>query len=328
MYYYEDNGEWQGPFSEICNGRILDAPHVSPDRIFVPVYNYSFGYVYETLKERQLLISKISGLIDPYEFLFIDEPASDDVLLCKLENDSTLTEEQKNRCRTPENLQSIRERFTLTPKQIRDMADSNYRIRSFAQYSSAFSESEILLWSHYANKHQGIRIGYKWYPSQVTPYFIEKVSYDERICINTNSKEFGTNNHSRDQIMPALCRKCSVWQYENEIRLLTFSYSKFRGHIVDMHKKSIFSLTTEITLPRQRIFDQSDRTFLSFEPENVFSIDFGCRFSVDRGESEREYLRKDFIELVQSDYPHATVREAVLSNENWDLAYITLHQQS
>jgi hypothetical protein len=73
----------------------------------------------------------------------------------------------------------------------------------------------ILMWSHYADKHQGICLGYDpdYLPAALFP-----VQYLEKRPVYHWSEQLGGRKH--DQIYEALCTKDESWSYEKEWRVI------------------------------------------------------------------------------------------------------------
>src|ERR1035437_3451022 len=64
---------------------------------------------------------------------------------------------------------------------IAKMVDEHFRISCFSSKDVLQCE-EILMWSHYANKHQGMRIKFSLNDMRTYPYYIKRIRYEkERI---------------------------------------------------------------------------------------------------------------------------------------------------
>jgi hypothetical protein len=77
---------------------------------------------------------------------------------------------------------------------------------------------DILLWSHYAEKHQGVRIRFKSFRSYLNKEFTyAEVRYQkERWRVDLQNK----NNKSDLELFQLLFVKSECWKYEQECRLL------------------------------------------------------------------------------------------------------------
>jgi glycerol-3-phosphate O-acyltransferase len=139
----------------------------------------------KTIENRQLRISRINELNDPYELRGV---------VSKDENIKNILEE------------------------IRKDAINNYGIICFSK-----TYTEPLLWSHYAEQHKGICLGFNVkHPS------IEKISYvnkPELIFISNKS------NHNIDRIASIYKSKYKKWSYEKEYRIFKYirNMKKIKG---------------------------------------------------------------------------------------------------
>lgn len=117
-------------------------------------------------------------------------------------------------------------RFTQPEKKhVRPLCDSfeSYRIRSFCHLSDKDGRdmvANVLMWAHYANNHKGYCIKYCFSDSFIqteerrTTRFRE-INYPDRdVPFNLNSSSINTDQ--------ALCTKFKDWEYENEVRLITY----------------------------------------------------------------------------------------------------------
>lgn len=87
---------------------------------------------------------------------------------------------------------------------------------------SCFSElyNEVLMWSHYADKHYGICVGFEFPPKYEEKFIISPVTYlDKIVPIDGNSDMSST-------ILYWLTTKSVRWSYEKEIRAITKCISK------------------------------------------------------------------------------------------------------
>lgn len=100
----------------------------------------------------------------------------------------------------------------------------SYRIRSFCRLkdnSGNDTISKVLMWSHYADDHKGFCIQYKF-----SKEFIRTegrfTSRFRDIIYRSSEEPFDLNLDSLDTNQ-ALCTKLSDWDYENEVRLITYA---------------------------------------------------------------------------------------------------------
>lgn len=105
---------------------------------------------------------------------------------------------------------------------------------------SCFNETprNILMWSHYANKHKGIVLQFEIAKNTETMLHAVKVNY---------SNEYPTLNFAQEmsgQLAKIMLRKSKDWEYEKEWRLLVINAAS---------------------------------TYIKFKPEALTGIIFGCR---------------------------------------------------
>jgi hypothetical protein len=97
-------------------------------------------------------------------------------------------------------------------------------LRRYNKGVVSFSKSAIspLMWSHYADQHNGICIGYS-IPSDITPISLHKVKYGGSRVIEASKIEAmmnGDQSASQNVNEAVLARKAEDWRYEKEWRLI------------------------------------------------------------------------------------------------------------
>ncbi|MCY9829184.1 DUF2971 domain-containing protein [Vibrio chagasii] len=159
------------------------------------------------------------------------------------------------------------------------LINTNYRICSLSN-----NNNSMLMWSHYAEEHQGIMIEY-WFggefPSGVG---IEKVSYSDESKRNLDKDLYIFNQY--------LLTKNSDWAYEDEVRI--FSNFKEKIHFESFN------------------YPDTDRTKIN---ARISSITLGCDFP----DNKRKLIAK--IASIINSYrdphePKVMLREAFISQDN------------
>jgi hypothetical protein len=277
------------------------------------LHRYFGSHAFETLKEAKLKTSKISSFNDPFEFLF----RATGNMTAKKAREYLLSRRHK-----PDFLQ-IASQFIpglLTDKKADKILDKKIpqltaiMVANFEKYKNmslenrvittdkymrvvCFSDAkvkpldEILIWSHYAKMHKGVRIGFE-IPDGITLEFkIFKIKYQEM----RHEVDF-SNGFSSEVVGQVLIDSAKVkslaWQYENEYRLLTTP-----------------SRCEEIKMP-----DSTVEYFVNFKREWVKSVDFGVR--CPQKEIER------ILGLIKTDYPKCIVcRKADYHESEYALKY-------
>lgn len=168
---------------------------------------YSFRnvnkYTLSDLNNNVITLAPPNKMNDPLDSLY----------LLWVENFSNLYEEKN--IEKPIYLQLLKESF------------KNYRIRSFVANQIATSDNRIiqnmLMWSHYAGEHTGYCIKYR-----LSKYFINFFDKEKGYthCINDiDYKKEDKIDIAQETIKTetAFFIKHPLWQYENELRLLSYN---------------------------------------------------------------------------------------------------------
>lgn len=100
----------------------------------------------------------------------------------------------------------------------------SYRIRSFCKLRNKENDNmigNILMWSHYAGQHKGFCIQYH-FSDQFTNATTEKRTTRLKEIIYRNNKDALDITRSTIDTNIGLCTKHIDWQYENEVRLISY----------------------------------------------------------------------------------------------------------
>lgn len=122
----------------------------------------------------------------------------------------------------------------------RDLKDpktlSNILIKERNKFKIAcFSEinNEILMWSHYADKHSGICIGFNFPPKYEEKFILSTVKYIDQI------KPMDGKADVERVILYWLTSKSIRWNYEQEIRAITKTKSQDNHELIHFDSKYI-----------------------------------------------------------------------------------------
>ncbi len=132
--------------------------------------------------------------------------------------------------------------------EIPDDILSNYRIFSLSE-----NNNSMLMWSHYANNHKGISIGYKFGDYLPHGVGISEVKY------NNHLKRQADLNYLQNRYRQHLLTKNEDWSYERESRIFTTKekiyYEKFDYLDYDRDKIDayIFSITLGCAFPDDKL---------------------------------------------------------------------------
>jgi hypothetical protein len=179
------------------------------------LHRYFGSHAFETLKEAKLKTARISSFNDPFEFLYVGhfEPMTAErarkyiraqrkspatLLLLGLTNRisvNPLSEKTiKKRldaneptmvARLVEKWPEIAEKSKMSFERQREILDTELRAVCLSDESKVEPLDDILLWSHYANKHKGIRIGFEFPEGIKEPFEIFPMVYQKnRVKVN------------------------------------------------------------------------------------------------------------------------------------------------
>ncbi|AIU66983.1 hypothetical protein JV59_32175 [Vibrio coralliilyticus] len=165
------------------------------------------------------------------------------------------------------------------------LIDPNYRLCSLSK-----NDNSMLMWSHYAQEHQGIMIEY-WFGGEFpNGVGVEKVSYTDGL---KRSKE--KTYHAFNQY---LLIKNSDWSYEEEVRIFSNQVEKVNFELFD--------------------YPHYDRSKIN---AYIRSITLGYKFPEDK-----KNLILNLVSMMNSQRrshePLVTLREAIISEKNkFELSY-------
>ncbi len=143
------------------------------------LHRYFGSHVFETLKEAKLKTSRITSFNDPFEFLYIPsgKTTADKArkyVLSQLDSPFFMAETQRqvpgfNRKTAMRKLPIVVAKMVKNSqlfdepslKEREELADSCVRVVCFSAINVKPLD-EILMWSHYASKHFGARIGFEF----------------------------------------------------------------------------------------------------------------------------------------------------------------------
>jgi hypothetical protein len=168
-------------------------------------------------------------------------------------------------------------------------ADRTLRVVCFSE-SNVDRLDEILIWSHYANKHSGMRIGFEFPDGLKFPFKIIPVEYrQERVGLDlTDGLEI---DHVKTALMETIKVKSLAWKYEREYRMVT---------------------SPQLCVKRP-VQNGADADFIGFKKEWVKYVDVGLRASQQEIQTMKQLLGKE--------YPEVQLRRAVLHATDYALDY-------
>lgn len=279
------------------------------------LYKYSDS-VYNTLSECALKVSIPSQLNDPFEcLLYNDGKWTEESLLDflsknkegfyhQLKSFGIITNrqdfengfEQHNKMMRLKINDILSERwFSNLLFQMKRKLDESLRIISLSSELCKASD-EILLWSHYAGGHKGIRyrfdIGKIIKELNLHENSLRKVYYSEKRIGVDFTVEHPTSESAQEKITKSLHTKALGWQYEVEYRLML---SKYQCSIIK----------------------NSEGNFLE-----MFRFPASSLKRIDLGLNCNEILKSNIVEqLKRKDYGHIELYQATLHESDYSLKY-------
>ncbi len=113
---------------------------------------------------------------------------------------------------------------------------------TYGIYCMSKINDSTLMWSHYADKHRGVCLGFK-VPTMSGPTITVEVKYEDEIKPLQHS--FETSGTS----VRWMCCKSKVWEYENEVRLIDV----LNNGVFPFHKSNLCEIYFGVTTPQEEI---------------------------------------------------------------------------
>jgi hypothetical protein len=152
------------------------------------------------------------------------------------------------------------------------------------------SPPEILMWSHYANSHKGLRIGIDTsvLPSELNVKgCLVKYSSERPVYDLSQGEDYASTPFALDLIR----RKALSWSYEKELRLII----QPSNCLLD------------------KAADGKPASFLPFSKEFIWRIDFGIFMPKEQ--------QQECIKLLSQDYPNVAVYKACFHKTQYRIEY-------
>lgn len=265
------------------------------------LYRYLGSHWMDTLRDGRLKVSRPQEFNDPYDCLgvcvgqysistvkqhFLNPQSSVYALTNCLANGRNLTIDEAADILSKTHVRELSDQMA---KMITDR-DSISAIKFILCFSGApeNDSSHSLMWSHYANKCNGVRLGFDFGGPEFEMY-LNAVRYScERATLNLSLiKDFEHDNEYFRFEEDKFLTKSIEWAYEREYRMM----------IDDKHSET------------ESKEDGSLIRFWRFKPEYLRTIDLG--FGIQKGEEE------EIISIVAESYSHVKVRRLFLSNQGY-----------
>ncbi len=226
-----------------------------------------------TLQSMKLKLSKPSELNDPFEFSFRFQ--------------------EQDRAGYVEHQKYLKAWDNVAGLACFSLAGIDYPKRTVED-----TRSEILLWSHYADHHKGVRIGFAL-DKDYDEFLSFPVDYDvEEVPVLELRKPDELKAMSADDklnyLKPTMARKCATWRYEREWRIL--------------QNKILWKTVSN-----------QPHAFMKLKEGAIFAVDFG----VACGEEDKQKIRKGIADNRDryASWPLFKVRQAKFHPTHYALEY-------
>jgi hypothetical protein len=274
---------------------------------------YFKSYVVDTLRDRRLMVSKVRDFNDPFEVMYCPtgtmnrETARAYVSTARflvasatynqrqnprLDWKSALRLAKATRSTCAKNLLRTFESIKKSSIEDREkMLDRVLRVGCFTDGEKVNLLDEILMWSIYAEKHTGFRVGFEFPAGIKNPFYLKKVSYSD-VRIKLDLTLLATDRSAFEEtLMESTKAKSSAWGHEREHRL--FTHPKF---------------CIREPLPSGNSID-----FVRIDPMWIRRIDFGARCPL----AERDGV----VALIRGDLAHIKLYQAKYHPTDYALEY-------
>jgi hypothetical protein len=259
--------------------------------LFMRLHRYFATHADRTLAEGRLKFAQVSSFNDPFEFVYTFSGSctleqAEEILkhmphgeiqdfLSRLDlmesvSDSSPIESVLPIRRLAELFVKNGGRLPFNPFHCHKLADKNLVLLCFSK-TDIDPKDEILLWSHYARSHCGVRIEFeldeKTLPLQVVEYAHTRYLID---LVKSEDLEY-----TNQVLQNAFRTKAASWSYEHEVRLI------LRKECAQKHPIPL-----------------GYRYYLPFEPASVRSVDFGINCDMETISTICRILKKGYPHVI------------------------------
>jgi Protein of unknown function (DUF2971) len=280
------------------------------------LHRYFSSHAAETIRSKLLRVSLITSFNDPFEFLYYPE--------VNLTIGNTKTFLKRQMLKSDEFYRTCQQRFphiknkkdfkkfvaenrdllteelregyqNIAPLSLEDrerMVNTSLRVICFSN-SDLNRFDEILVWSHYADSHKGVRLGFE-FPATALPFTLTPVVYRENRVKIDFGKTIGVTSPQKlmDALLEALKVKSVAWKYEQEFRII---------------------IRLDDCVPIQNEAGDTDY-YMRFDPSWLKTVDFGARCLPE--------VKNEMISILKQNYPHVVTSSAACHATEYALRYV------
>lgn len=277
------------------------------------LFRYFGSHSLETLQDCHLKTAVVSSLNDPFELLYqlsgtmtqakakrhLKQRIKTDQFfeVAKLHNPAIKTKKDLKKFMAGNREKIVKNLVLNFPKLkaetfLEGTSDRLLRIVCFSE-SAVDRLDEILIWSHYANRHKGTRIGFEFPDGIKYPFKIIPIRYQQK-RVALDMTRGAKSEWVKEALSESVRVKSLAWKYEREYRMLA---------------ASPFCI-------KKPIEGGGQADFISFKKEWVKNVDFGVRATPIEIQTMKEFLQKE--------YPNVTLRKAIFHPTDYALEYETV----
>ena len=246
------------------------------------IYKYlTVNAAKEVIKSRKLKASSIICFNDPFEMLPTETASVS-------ERAKSIVNEYVKNMDIKINYDLITKDEILTSKRIEKYKNErqNTMVICFSR-----SESEILMWSHYADQHKGIVLSFdeKEMFEDIIPKNLIKVNFADIKYCQRRPSGVSAEYMLENKFISDITTKGKFWSYEEEIRI-AFNYDASAKHIA---------------------INDEQNAFIRFNPKSLKGAYFGCRNDINESDPH-------FMELLD-EYKHLKLYQLRTSPDSYSL---------
>ncbi len=242
----------------------------------IKVLNTNIIYQYAKFDDalHKILLNQSLKFSDPTKF---NDPFDCNENLLKVHYDKNIVDDTINNLSVSLSRQEKRKlkRKYIDPRNqaqvLRDKRNE-YKLSCFSELSD-----EVLMWSHYADKHSGICIGFNFPVKYDNKFILCPVKYLSKI------KELDGTTDVNRVVLYWLTTKSKRWEYEKEIRAIARSEN-----------------------------EKSDFEYINYETKYVKEIIFGCNVSDKKIEEALLKIKKSKLNLEG-----ITIKKMIIDQNNF-----------
>jgi len=174
-------------------------------------YHSNNEFLFQLLIDNSLWFSKVTDYNDPFDMKFNFEIfySKDFILESSKKMIENLTTEEETKKKQYLEIASRVNPISFSEETNREIYQD---IQNFGVCCFSKSKSNILMWSHYANGHKGVCLGFDFASIKKERLVTKEVTYSKNYPVINNITE----------VIVGMTTKSLNWKYEKEVRMILF----------------------------------------------------------------------------------------------------------